>query len=44
MMTSPVETPAEGKTAEELVRLVPEPAHAGAVEEVLAMGQPGHQH
>ena len=38
-MTSPVETLAEGQTAEELVRLVTEPAHAGAVEKVQALGE-----
>ena len=43
-LTSPVETLAEGQTAEELVRLVTEPAHAGAVEQVLALGEGGHQH
>ena len=43
-VTSPVETLAEGQTAEELVRLVTEPAHAGAVEQVQALGEGGHQH
>ena len=32
---TPVEALAEGQTAEELVCLVAEPAHAGAVEQVL---------
>ena len=39
---SPIETLAEGQTAEELVRLVTKPAHAGAVEQVLAMAEGGH--
>ena len=40
-VTSPVETLAESQTAEELVRLVTEPAHAGAVEQVQALGEGG---
>ena len=45
MMKAPVETLAEGQTAEELVRLVAKPAHAWAVEKVLAPGEQGaHQH
>ena len=40
-VTSPVETLAEGQTAEELVRLVTEPAHAGAVELYRAGTGPG---
>ena len=41
----PVETLAECQTAEELIRLVAKPTHAGAVEQVLAPGDRGpHQH
>ena len=43
-MKAPVEAFAEGQAPEELIRLVPESAHAGAVEQVLAMGGRGHQH
>ena len=43
-MKAPVEALAKCQAPEELIRLVSESAHAGAVEQVLAMGGRGHQH
>ena len=44
MMKVPVEALTEGQAAEELVRLVSESSHAGAEEQVLTIGERGHQH
>ena len=44
MVKVPVEALTEDQAPEELVRLVSESAHAGAVEQILTIEERGHQH